>query len=211
MKNLKFNYKINTTVLLLGILLTACPKLEEIRIDQETKDYCLFAEGSYWIYQDSVTLIIDSVVINNPIDYRFSRSNANGCACETYSTNISLYSQNNMFVNFVNLTTVEADADILKPCILVGHSWGIMYHNCEVMEKVPNRSNAILLIASGDNYSINGVTFDNIKKFEYNYLEEKEIYYWAKYTGLVRKEIYKKDSLISIKNLIKYSVKPYNK
>ncbi|MDR2834995.1 MAG: hypothetical protein LBV69_02160 [Bacteroidales bacterium] len=46
-------------------LFYGCPaeKQETVYIDQESKNYCLFKEGSYWIYQDSVSQKNDSVVL----------------------------------------------------------------------------------------------------------------------------------------------------
>ena len=210
MKMFKLIYKI-VTILLAGVLLTTCDKsIGEIRIDQESKDYCLFAEDSYWIYQDSTTLAIDSVVIDNPIGYRFSRSSGNGYKCETYFIHTSSYFQNNILSFESRLTTSHADPDILKPCLLFGEN-GISYRNGEIGENFPHsRANTIILVEKKNNYSINGVSYSNVKVFEYNYLGIKRIYYWAKYVGLIREEIYENDSVI-VKNLVKYHVKPYNK
>ncbi|MDR2979175.1 MAG: hypothetical protein LBV02_01835 [Bacteroidales bacterium] len=50
-----------------------------------------------------------------------------------------------------------------------------------------------------------------VKIFEFDDdLGKKEIYYWAKHVGLIREEIYRNDSVVSIRNLIGYNVKPYN-
>ena len=192
------------TAVLLSILLNACLKQKEIKIDQETKDYCLFAEGSYWLYQDSATLKIDSVVINNPIRYDFTRSKVNGCVCEYYKSSISFYAQDNRFYSEILLTTGSADPDILKPCILMKNI-DVMYHNGDVSEIVPNYF-SIILLERKENYSINGINYSDVKIFK----NERCEYYWAKNIGLIRTEIHKEDSII-VKNLIKYNVKPYNK
>ncbi|MDL2309207.1 hypothetical protein LJC53_06465 [Bacteroidales bacterium OttesenSCG-928-C03] len=65
-------HKLVVGLLFLPLLFSGCDSWKtdlEALIDQESKDYCLFAEGSYWIYQDSATLDIDSVVIDIPIEY----------------------------------------------------------------------------------------------------------------------------------------------
>ena len=187
-------------MLLLSILLNACFKIEEIRIDQESKDYCLFAEGSYWIYQDSATLEIDSVIINNPIRYDFFRSKVNGCICEEYRSSISFYSHGVEFCSIVFLTTGDADH-----CILIKDLY-VIYHSGDV-----NEYPTMILFDKKDSYSINGVSYPSVKIFkDKSRYEQETIYYWAKNIGLIRTEIHKEDSII-VKNLIKYNVKPYNK
>ena len=212
MKTIKLIYKISI-ILILGVLLTACPKteLKEIKIDQESKDYCLFAEGSYWIYQDSATLEIDSVIINYPIDYMFTRSSENGYKCEQYRLGISSCSHDSIASFDARLTTYHADHHLLKPCLLTGDR-GTIYHNGEIREIVPGKANvrSTILLEKKSNYLINEIKYSNIKIFRYEYLEEKRNYYWAKHVGLIRAEIYKNESLISVRSLIRYNVKPYN-
>ncbi|MDL2309209.1 hypothetical protein LJC53_06475 [Bacteroidales bacterium OttesenSCG-928-C03] len=201
-------HKIVAMLLACGLLYACDYPAGEIRIDQESKDYCLFAEGSYWIYQDSATLKIDSVVIDKPIYYNLRRSNGNGYDCETYSSRVSVYSHDTVLSFSTRLTTSQAYADDLKPCLLMYR--GIKYHNGGIGEMFPGFINLIILLAQKNIYSINGITYSDVKIFEENYLAQKNIYYWAKHIGLIREEIYENDSLISVKNLIKYNVKPYN-
>ena len=212
MKKIKLIYKISI-VLLLSISLSACFKPKEILIDQESKDYCLFGEGSYWIYQDSATLKVNNIVIDMPIIHEFIPFG--GYNGEVYSTNISLYSHNDVRSLEVSLTTKFADPKLLKPSVLwlskeSLNNWGFYYHSGEIEKHIPYvRPNTLILIEKKDNYSINGVKYSNIKIFESSYLEERKRCYWAKHIGLIRTEIYKNDSVI-VKNLIRYNVKPYN-
>jgi len=203
----KITYIFIITALLLGMLLHACFKPEGILIDKESKDYCLFAEGSYWIYQDSATHIIDSVVIDKPISYSFGSEPKRDPYRETYSTHISFYSQDSVSSILFDLTTGEADSDLKKPCLLRSYFFATMYHNGEVFEKFPNFKSLPVLVKKEDSYLINGITYLNVKIFEENMrVGKKRICYWAKNIGLIRTEIYKNDSVI-VKNLIRYNVK----
>jgi len=57
---------ITTNILLMLLLSFSCSSWKtnlKANIDQESKDYCLFAKDSYWVYQDSATLVTDKVFI----------------------------------------------------------------------------------------------------------------------------------------------------
>ncbi len=211
MKTIKLIYKASIMLFISISLFTNCDSpIGEIKIDRDTKDYCLFDQGSYWIYQDSATLETDSVIINNPVEYRFSRSNGNGYDCETYHIGITSYSHDTISSFGVRLTTAHADSKLLKPCVLMRNlPKYTYYHNGGVSEKVPNFWNTVLLDKK-DNYLINGVVFNNVKIFEYNYFNEKKMYYWAKHVGLTRMEIYENDTVVTVRNLIEHNVKPYH-
>jgi len=106
------------------------------------------------------------------------------------------------------LTTSQADPKLLKPCSLI--SGGIKYHNGEIGETFPDNTN-LILYAKNNNFQINGKTYADVKIFKCSYpnMKIEKIFYWAKHIGLIREEIYK-DSTVSVRNLIKYKVKPYN-
>ena len=193
--------------------LSACFKAKrtEIRIDQETKDYCLFGEGSYWIYQDSATFAVDSIVVDKPIKYNLYESGEhNKRVWEKYSTQISLYTIDSLCGFYVELSNIGADEHSLIPCMFFTFR-AEMYHNGKIGDGSPTKFKE-----KKDYLIINGVTYNDIKIFEHHYpfysqnANKKEIYYWAKHVGLIREEIYEYDSLISVRNLIKYNVKPYN-
>jgi len=209
MKKTNLIYKASILLLLCGLLCACDIPIGEIRIDQESKDYCLFAEGSYWIFQDSATYAIDSVVIDKPVYYDFSRSSVNAYNCESYSTRISSYSQDNIASRQVVLTTGEANSDLEKTCVLEVTTFGTMYHNGEIFEIVSN-NHCVILVEKKANYSINGTTYFQVKIFEDNCRgEEKRIFYWAKHVGLIRTEIYNmyNNDTVIVKNLIRYNVK----
>ena len=223
MKKNKLFYKTATLLLLAG-LFYSCDlifKSHDVLIDQETKDYCLFGKDSYWIYQDSATLKTNNIVLETPTVHEFI-SFGGGDNCyngETFSTNISSYLQDSIFSFRVILTATFANPDIVRPCVLLLQSensprWAgePYYSNGEIDEFFFNANNIdvnnMTLFDKKDSASINGVTYSNVKIFEFNYLEKKRIYYWAKYIGLIREEIYENDNVI-VKNLIRYNVKPY--
>jgi len=196
-------------VLLLCILLNACwpYKVEKHLIDQESKDYCLFGKGSYWIYQDSTTLAIDSVVFNN-IEYIYSEVEEEynfHIAYETFNIVISSCSQNDQKEYLAHLA-----ADVSTGLTLLGFQQEVaVYHNANIGLRVFR----LKFVEKKDVYLLNTTTFNNVKVFEFynnhiTYPLEKR-YYWAKHIGLIRIEVYENESLISVRNLIRYNVKPY--
>jgi len=210
MKTIKLIYKLGIILLLSGCLNIACDwSYKEIHIDQESKDYCLYAKGSYWIYQDSASHAIDSNVIEYPVSYTFSRSRENGCKCETFNFGILSFVDDTTLLHDFMLTTSSADPELLKPCLLEAEE--TKYHNGEIGETFPDIKGDFVLYAKNNNYQINGKTYTNVKIFKYSGPDKdvEKTFYWAKHIGLIREEIYK-DSTVSIRNLIKYKVKPYN-
>jgi len=210
MKKMKLFYKLCAMLLLCGCLY-ACAKTYEVMIDQETKDYCLFGQGSYWIYQDSITFKIDSIFINDPIIHTLVENGGyDTWIWEDYYTRISLYSTDTVY-NFSNqLSSKYADEKSLTPCILWSLN-GAQYHNGAIGKDVYQ----LIYRNKKNNYLINKTTFNDVKTFMHYYYaskpkaNQKEIYYWAKHIGLIREEIYVNDSIVSVRNLIRYNVKPY--
>lgn len=212
MKNMKLVYK-TIIIFMLCECLNACSLLTdtiEVKVDQKTKDYCLFAEYSYWIYQDSATLTMDSVVIDKPIEYDFSQQGweyGGGDYLESYTTFFSLYSQDTIYSLRIDLSTgYKCDNSYLYTC---SFGWDIIYHNGKINKTCEYYRNTIL-IDKKDSYSINGITYSDVKIFKKDIPQkENKIYYFAKHVGLIREETYKNDN-IAVKNLIKYNIKPYN-
>jgi hypothetical protein len=202
MRKMRLFYQICTILILCGCL-NACFKPKKALIDQETKDYCLFAEGSYWIYQDSATLKMDSVVIGGP-PIRGSYENG-GYDCEEYGLLVLSYSPDSTLRFAPRLTTGRTAPYVL----LIDYPWGeAYYHNGALGKKLEY----LVLSENRSNYVVNGITYSNIKIFEFKYSFEspKKINYWAKHVGIIRQEIYTTDS-VTVRNLIKYNVKPYKK
>jgi len=68
-KQLKLENIMKTTIitiilLLFIVILNSCTKPKEVlTISDEMKDYIMFPSGSYWIYEDTVTGEVDSVIL----------------------------------------------------------------------------------------------------------------------------------------------------
>jgi len=216
MKTIKLIYKLGIVLLLSGCLNIACELKwkPEAYLDQESKDYCLYAKGSYWIYQDSVSHSLDSITINN-VDYEFRSRGEGGHKYENFDFEISTCDFDTTLFFHMILTTAYADYDLelLKPYILRMAPFGpIYYHNLEIGEIFHSEfKDDLVLYAKKNNYQINGKTYADVKIFKCSYpnMKIEKIFYWAKHIGLIREEIYK-DSTVSVRNLIKYKVKPYN-
>lgn len=57
-------------ILLAISLVTSCKKeVQHYTVTQEFKDYFLFQEGSYWIYKEDSTNVIDSAYLSGPPQY----------------------------------------------------------------------------------------------------------------------------------------------
>ena len=211
MKNSRFIYSA-VAVLVVGILLNTCFKPKNIRIDQETKDYCLFGQGSYWIYQDSATLKIDSVEVDSVL-YEVEISKGDKSEKENYSTDISLYSQDSVRNAGYGLSAgYTCNNSDLYACYF---DYDVIYHNGKINESCYYHRNTVLFDEKY-NYSINGKMYSKVKIFKKKEYGTENIFYWVKNIGLIRKEK-KYTSIVTntdtsiICNLIKYNVKPYKK
>jgi hypothetical protein len=188
-------------------LFYGCPKTYEYFIDQETKDYCLFGENSYWIFQDSATLRIDSIVIDNPILYELQEGKGYSKSfIESYVTLISSYSQGNVISVMAGLSTgYRCDYSPLSVCYLV---FDVAYHNGKINEICYYQRNCVLFDEI-ENCLLDESCYSNVKIFINRDSEKSyKLFYWAKNVGLIRTEIYGNDSVV-VKNLIRYNVKPY--
>ena len=205
MKTFKFIYKTAAILLVCG-LLQACtkpPKETEHLIDQETKDYCLFGQGSYWIYQDLATLERDSVVIDK-IRYEIEDSKGfSKSTLENYLINISSY-----FQDSIHNIRVALGINFSKHCCLY-FNYDVIYHNGKIMESNYDYRNTIL-VEKKNNYSVNGFIYSEVKVFKYSEYGIEKIFYWAKHIGVIRREIHNNNNgCVTINNLIKHNVKPY--
>jgi hypothetical protein len=208
-----------SAVLLLGILLNACwkPKYDNEYISQEAKDYCMFEEGSYWIYQDSVTSNLDSVILTKTLlEYQEKEWEMNyHTITECYKSDYYHYLSDTSIILYNGIyATSPAGISI------IAFNFGI-----QDLEK-----NMILGISAIDShtqtsylpsYSIEENNFDNVRIVWQKYpIRHPGAYYttdyyirsyWVKNIGLIRYEIYNPNNeILNTYNLIKYNVKPYN-
>jgi hypothetical protein len=195
-------------LLLLSVLLSDCFKPKEILIDRESKDYCLFDKDSYWIYQDSVTLAVDSTR-SFPNDHRMWEEG--GFNCEAYLFNIVSHYQDTTYRLHLCLTaSYYIDSKITGALEKRGYGH-FYYHSGKEKESFhPYKNSKLAFFMKKNSYSINEIKFNEIKIFEYSDPDKRERYYWARHVGLIREEKYNEnDSLVSVRNLIRYNVKPY--
>jgi hypothetical protein len=191
----------------IGITLLAarCAKIETYYLDQETKDYCLFDVGSYWIFQDSATLKTDSIVIID-IKHDFMHGVSTG--------------YNNVETYDIQYACFYVDTSILISVILQGVSdyfcRTLPYHfeSWDSLSRFPYAS-CFIYNKSMDayylSYSISNVTYYEVKQFSnFGYRHHFKGFY-AKHVGSIRNEMTTDDEQHIIYNLIRYNVKPYNK
>ena len=106
-------------------------------IDQESKDYCLFAQGSYWLYQDSATLKIDStVVVGISYDKTTLATPTSPFLWEEYFIDMRFFLENNTYYDGRHILTSKyckkyyVEAGINEP-ILLNYVRGIDEHYIE--------------------------------------------------------------------------------
>jgi hypothetical protein len=182
-------------------------------IDQETKDYCMFKKGSYWIYQDSVTNNIDSVLLVQSFLESAERNGEYGhiFIVEFYTGELCHYLSDTSMSLFYNLHPSK------KCCFPI-----IAFHS-----NIPDTEKNITFCFSFENfaysnlisYNIGSNIFNNVKiNWKNNILINGFVsnyhvkYYWVKNIGIIRYEIYNSNNeIVNTYNLIRYNVKPYKK
>lgn len=185
-------------ILLLSGFIYACTAPVSVKVDQETKDYCFFDQDSYWIFQDSLTLASDSVVLVSPIFYEIIRSaGSNKSELDLYSCMALSYSQEDSTTFYFQLYTDFPSWSHLTSNYTI-------YHNGKINEYYKKT----VLLDEKDSYSMNDVTYSNVKIFEHTSYNQKEKFYWAKHVGIIRIE-YVGEDFRTVRNLVRYDVKPY--
>jgi hypothetical protein len=200
-------------------------------IDTESKDYCLFGQGSYWIYQDSATLKTDKVVIyETEYEHSYQANYGISYLWETYFMRCNHFIEDTLCQVNLLLTSMLIDDKnvkngIIKPIYLVatGNSidkYGIItysnYHNGIVGDFLcPFRGMGECLTYEMfyPTYQVNNKEFSNVKVFSYPIYTTQTTYqtkvYWAKHVGLIRVEAILEGNPV-VRNLIQYNVQPYN-
>ena len=174
-------------------------------IKQETKDYFLFKEGSYWIYQDSLTNIIDSVILQKSIS-KFKEVQTgweyggHSDMIETYKNIYCHYIDDTVFYLFFQIS--DYDRSIHYPEYLdFENSFPVIVFNSNKQYKIFNIFAGIFQDFTLE-YSIGKNIFNDVRVGG-----DTIKYYWAKNIGLIRYEIYDSDTTISnAYNLIRYNV-----
>ena len=229
-KNLLF-YKTYFAFCLCIIALVSCdswPTDLKAYVDQESKDYCLFGIGSYWVYQDSVTLETDSVVIydveithNRHANPRIAHlAERYGIYMNYYKGSVESKIQYTLSSYFVEIDSIKKG--IHKPIICMPLRgviaegvmvMGQIYHNGDIGEAYEIGSPKVKYETFFPDFQVGDKSFSNVKVFTSTRYKDTDYHakiYWAEYIGLIREEIRTTNNVI-VRNLIEHNVKPYKK
>jgi hypothetical protein len=172
-------------------------------MDQEFKDYIIFPQGSYWVYQDSATLNTDSVVLYSQIIEIVDRKIPAGYYVETVDQKFSSSFRNDTFRIFGEAVKDEQ----YSSCLLFaeGHSYNSFFSNKDIGDSINYILNNLKYSDFEAVKNINGVNFNEVKTFENIHpgnisLSHPEKIYYAKKIGVVRKELFNG----KVWNLIRY-------
>ena len=209
--------------------------------------YCAFDSSSYWIYEDSATHQIDSVVAQKLEKYEY-HTNYN----KDYNTgNFFSFKQTYKIINSDTIISQQIlpYVSFAKPddsgtglnaeeLYVIAPSYcedvytlsrlNLYYMNISIPsadwyafdddwqvfnDAFPKGFGNFKYSEHLDNITINNHTYHDIKKIEYRNttytndpLYRIVICYWANGIGMVRRECHSSDSIVNVKNLIRYNV-----
>ena len=204
--------------------------------NDELYEYCAFDSLSYWIYEDSATMEIDSVVTTNKIEKASSETKDNSTPIGIVHTYLQYYNIININNGYSRKVEMEpfvlyaqprfSDTDLKPQELYVIASSYYFQEDYNIMELnwfymnisnpseiecyciYPDRHSTYKLSNFYDSICINDCTYKNVKKIEITIYENDTIVcYWASKIGMVRWEYHSFDGTTSkIKNLIRYNV-----
>ena len=217
MRKIRFIYK-TVAIVFLGILLSACwkPTYDEVYIDQESRDYYMFKEGSYWIYQDSITNNTDSVVLMQTLLEYIEKHEGEwkGVIRKKEFYTGECY-------HYLSDTTISRsyriDPEVVSCFPIIVFNSGIqdLEKNIGLCVSAIDRHARTSYLPS---YSIEENIFNDVKIVWQKYpIRHPGSYYttdyyirsyWVKNIGLIRYELYNSNNeILNTYNLIKYNVK----
>jgi hypothetical protein len=222
-----------TTIILLSLVINlifyySCDSSgDTIHIDQETKDYCLYKQGSYWVYQDSASLETDSIVITTSPYFTSSKGGGTTDDCEVYSFNVEIFLNDTVESFYSRIRPgMDAEFDSQKPIWFfmnsavssINYYMYYTYHNGNLGSSynsfiyTHNDFNSKFESFLG-NCNLNNVDYGDVKVFLLSYESSTEEtfmkLYWAKHIGLIRIEDYSDSTDLVVKNLLRYNVENY--
>jgi len=198
----------NKIILFLIIILTtfcSCKKRIVSDIFNTTKNYCEFNKNSYWIYQDSVSTVIDSVVLIS--NTKNLRENSD------YNVNekIILLEFEHFFndTSFITKSKIESSYKGIQSTsnyysgdfvLFDTNNFTSVYSIAFSLQKI---TNSIELIGGSiyEELILNNVTYKDVIVYNTSAEGNALVVYWSKEIGIIRYEI--KDKTV---NLICYSV-----
>lgn len=204
--NKYLSFKLTITLLLI-ILTFSCKRNIYYTVHDDTKEFCVFKNNSYWVYQDSATQTVDTVVLTHGEKtyeniseqnyyeyYKFQFQHKLIDTIITVNAEIKTYNNNSTIENLYSgnlLYFANSNIEIYK-----SNLFSMNYFNNQMR------------FFSGDFYNDIYVNNKQYKEILINKttgiaLEKKEvIIYWVAKIGIIRYEINDK-----IFNLINYNIK----
>jgi len=162
----KNNYSITTALLssslslliifLCSLTIIGCKKKERdhYTIDEEVKKYGLFQEGSYWIYMNHATNLIDcAYIIQAP---RFSIQNFSG------PEDLPLIDQYHIFFNSPLYNILYLVDNYIYGFYGVNSSWIIYISDVKLYESRDLEYSCYTFVDEYDTLIINGIIFENV-------------------------------------------------
>jgi hypothetical protein len=186
---------------------------------QGAKDYFLFKEGSWWVYQEENSLDKDSVYVteysNDPNSYDFDMRVYS--VYQDYSYHLyPFYAGGSQLCNAsgnIHSTCLSIKRSKYKPGDALGEATCFMWKNYQgQVAYVPNsafENNQITVAAIMSTFAVQGVVFNDVVKIhELNtFIEGRQPtnHYFAKGVGLIRKELLDSNQ---VWNLVSYHIEP---
>lgn len=162
-----------------------------IKLDDDTRAYCFFKEGSWWVYEDSLQGLIDSVYctvnseyVEEPNRVRFSKVD------EFTNEYTSSYYQRDFFIRSATCDTSESGA--IRGVDLYSEKAGfripIVYFDPSIWShyRCGQQQDSITFLEEKSEYQ----SFENVRVFKKNDLGNSFFpmtIYWAKNVGILKK------------------------
>ncbi|MDR1345587.1 MAG: hypothetical protein LBK03_02655 [Bacteroidales bacterium] len=179
-----------------ALLAARCTKPKTYYLEQETKDYCLFDVGSYWIFQDSATLKTDSLVITKVTREMVPVCPECGEDLEVYDILYAYFQEDTSILMYGMLRCHTGDSP---------DDFSVLPYQSVYTDKPVGTGS---YKAYYESYSIANFTYSDVKEFS---LERYGLdMFFAKHIGCIRFEINTNET-DTVYNLIRYNIKPYNK
>lgn len=159
---------------LLLILVHSCrePEKPVYYMPQEFKDYVDFPVGSWWVYEDSITMIIDSICLNTVVISTFEPSNMDYKFEKLDQTFSSSNSDSNFGGgSFFDISTFEYSAN--------GYYFDISNGITDIQ--------CAYLFSVYDTLLINNTPYFNVVCIKRSSCGGNGCYYWVKHIGLIKK------------------------
>jgi hypothetical protein len=207
----------------------SCCKKDELleppvqHLPQELKDWMYFKQNTWWLYQDSASLIMDSVTVDSSridiIDFTDPKSGDIQKRVERFS--VFTFSNLNSYLYLYSTGLRCMDRyDPNRVCYDVfrdryyqnshaGMTIAFLFSPIIGSQVAPNGLTAVTLSAIYDSISIGNKYYYNIVKIEETKNETEDnsqtVFYISKNFGIIRKEITTGNS-VQIWNLIDYNI-----